>query len=169
MLSNHSEMYSAFDSVKSHSQEPILFEIKNYKGEVIEVVKGTTKQDINKPKVVNVNVKGGSYIVSEERELIMKVKNKYNEVWKKDVKQQREQLLETIKKETNWKLRVLNERVKEAKKKQDIMEAAEGLMLLSKQELKRKPKNKVAVKTTNVSLFDKSKPRRSSRIAAQKK
>ena len=140
--------------------EPILFEIKNYQGKVLKVVKGTTKQDINKPKVVDVNIEGGNYIVSEERDRIQEVKNNYRQVWKKDVKQQREQLIETIKKETNWKLRVLNEQAKEAKKRQDIMEAAEALIMLSKQEAKKKSKKVV----TNESL----KPRRSSRIAASK-
>lgn len=148
--------------------EHILFEIKNYQGKVIKVVKGTTKQDINKPRVVDVNVEGGKYIVSEEQDRISEVKHKYNEVWKKDIKQQREQLLETIKKETNWKLRVLNEQAKEAKNKakeaknrEDIMEAAEALIMLSKQEPKKKSKKVV----TNESL---KKPRRSSRIAGRK-
>ncbi len=142
--------------------EPILFEIKNYQGKLIKIVKGTTKQDINKPKVVDVNIEGGNYILSEERERIREVTNNYRQVWKKDVKQQREELLETIKKETNWKLRVLHEQAKEAKKRQDIMEAAEALIMLSKQEINKKCKKVVTNESSSL------KPRRSARIASRK-
>jgi hypothetical protein len=97
--------------------KPVLFDITNYSGELVKSIRGTTNETIEKSKVVNTNVKYGFYILCEERKKINKIENKYLNIWEKGTKELREKKISEVRKETNWKLRVLNERAKEHEKR----------------------------------------------------
>jgi hypothetical protein len=147
---------------QDNREEPVLFELKGYNGQVKDVIRGTTKQDINKPKAVNSSIKGGFYVIMEERDRINEIESKYRQVWKKDTKEKREKEIAEIRKVSNWKLRILNEQAKEEEKrikeKEEMMEAALVSLKTSKKvhnEYKRVKKGRT-----------KGEPvRRSSRIA----
>lgn len=104
------------------SQEPLLFNIYNANGDVVYSVCGVTKQVLEKPKVVDVNIPGGALVLNEERNNMRKINDKYRCVWKSDVKEKRLDALAKLKKETNWKLRVLNEQYIRNSKEREIRE-----------------------------------------------
>lgn len=112
-----------FDIVNdTSSQEPLLFNLYNAKGDVVYSVRGVTKQDLEKPKVVDINIPGGALVLNEERDKMRKIQDKYHCVWKSDIKEQRLNALAKLKKETNWKLRVLNEQYIRNSKEREIRE-----------------------------------------------
>jgi len=157
-------MYLNMITQNDNREEPVLFELKGYNGHVKDVIRGTTKQDINKPKAVDSSVKGGFYVIMEERDRINEIESKYMQVWKKDIKGKREKEIAEIRKLSNWKLRVLNEKAKEEEKrikeKEEMMEAAETLVSFSNKahkEYKRVKKGRTKGEPVPV--------RRSSRIA----
>lgn len=92
-----------------YDQEPLIFNIYNSRGDVVHEIRGVTKQDIEKPKTVDINVPGGRLIVNEENSKMREIQNKYRNVWRSDIKDKRLNALAELRKETNWKLRVLNE------------------------------------------------------------
>ena len=104
------------------SQEPVLFNLYNAKGDVVYPVCGVTKQDLEKPKVVDVNIPGGALVLNEERDKMRKIQDKYRNVWNSDVKEKRLNALAKLKKETNWKLRVLNEQYNAEEREREIRE-----------------------------------------------
>lgn len=158
-------MYLNMITQNDNRDEPVLFELKGYNGHVKDVIRGTTKQDINKPKAVNTSVKGGFYVLIEERDRINEIESKYKEVWKKHIKEKREKEIAEIKKLSNWKLRVLNEQEKKEEKrikeKEEMMEAAKTLVSFSKKA--HKEYNKTVKKGRTLEI--KGPIRRSSRIA----
>lgn len=158
-------MYLNMITQNDNTDEPVLFELKGYNGHVKDVIRGTTKQDINKPKAVNTSVKGGFYVLIEERDRINEIESKYREVWKKHIKEKREKEIAEIKKLSNWKLRVLNEQVKEEEKrikeKEEMMEAAKTLVSFSKKAHKEEYKRVKKGRPLEI----KGPIRRSSRIA----
>lgn len=120
------------NNAKNTPERSVLFSIYDYKGTVVRDVYGPTKEQLNKPKPVNCCITGAFYILQEERSKLKDIEKKYREVWKKDIKEIREKIIKRIKSETNWKLRVLNEQLREKIKQEEIMEAAEALIKLSK-------------------------------------
>jgi len=116
------KMINEIVDIVTPSQEPLLFNIHNARGDIVYSVTGVTKQDLEKPKVVDVNIPGGALVLREERYRISAIHDKYRCVWKSDVKEKREHALAKLKKETNWKLRVLNEQYISNSKKREIRE-----------------------------------------------
>lgn len=145
---------------KLDEEELKLFDIYNYRKELVKTVVGPTKEKFEKTKVVNTNVKYAFYVLMEEREIIRKIENKYRNIWKKDVKENRDKEIGKIKKMTNWKLRVLNEQEKIEK---DMLEAAETLVEFSKEAKKKAKKKKIVKKGETIEI--KGPVRRSNRIA----
>lgn len=145
---------------KLDEEELKLFDIYNYRKELVKTVVGPTKEKFEKTKVVNTNVKYAFYVLMEEREIIRKIENKYRNIWKKDVKENRDKEIGKIKKMTNWKLRVLNEQEKIEK---DMLEAAETLVEFSKEAKKEAKKKKIVKKGETIEI--KGPVRRSNRIA----
>ena len=133
------------NNASNTSEKRVLFSIYNYKGEVVRDVYGPTHEQLNKPKPVNCCIKGAFYLLEEERRNIRKTETHYPHVWKKEIKEIREKIVKRIKSETNWKLRVLNEQLREKNKEsKDIektMEAAQALIKLS-MSAERKANNK---------------------------
>lgn len=141
------------------------------KGKTCEIVEiyGPTKEKLESSRPVNSTLSGrlGYHVMEERRERIKhldsyKVKNKYYqsgrmEKWEEEKKK--------AIMETNWKLRVLNEQERE---KNEIQEAAEALLELSKTALK-KERNEKAKRTReqNKAIQNSQAPRRSTRIKKQ--
>jgi hypothetical protein len=142
----------------TNDDEPVLFDIYNYSGTLVKSIRGTTNERIAKSKVVNTNVKYGFYILCEERTKINKIENKYDKIWKKDIKEKRDKMIEAVRKETNWKLRVLNERAKE---REQMLKDAELLLEFSNKAKKEGEKNN----KKNKKIENKEPTRRSSRLA----
>ena len=145
--------------------EPVLFDIYNYSGELVKSIRGTTNENIEKSKVVNTNVKYGFYILCEERNKINKIEKKYRKIWEKGIKELREKKISEVRKETNWKLRVLNEREKEHEK---MLKDAELLLEFSKKALKEAKKEEKKEEKKNKNISNKEPTRRSSRIAEKR-
>lgn len=139
----------------TNDDEPVLFDIYNYSGTLVKSIRGTTNERKSKSKVVNTNVKYGFYILCEERTKINKIENKYDKIWKKDIKEKRDKMIEAVRKETNWKLRVLNERAKE---REQMLKDAELLLEFSNKAKKEGEKK-------NKKIENKEPTRRSSRLA----
>ena len=116
------KMMNEIVDIVTPSQEPILFNVHNAREEVVYSVRGFTKQDLEKPKVVDVNIPGGALVLNEERNKIGEIKNKYRQIWKSDIKEKRLNAIAKVKKETNWKLRVLNEKYISENKEREIRE-----------------------------------------------
>lgn len=153
------------------SQVLFTINIWNYScwtGESCEIVEiyGPTREKLESSRPVNSSVGGrlGRSVMNERNERIeyldkFRVKNKYHQSgrmaeWEAEKKK--------VILETNWKLRVLNEQVREKKKMQ---EAAEALVELSKTALK-KERNEKAKRTReqNKAIQNSQAPRRSTRI-----
>ena len=139
----------------TNDDEPVLFDIYNYSGTLVKSITGSTNERISKSKVVNTNVKYGFYILCEERNKIKKIENKYERIWKKDIKEKRDKRIEEVRKETNWKLRVLNERAKE---REQMLKDAELLLEFTKKAIREGEKK-------NKKIENKEPTRRSSRLA----
>lgn len=103
-------------------EEPLLFNLYNARGDVVYRVRGVTKQELEKPKVVDVNIPGAALVLNEERDKIRKIQDNYHCVWKSEVKEKRLNALAKLKKETNWKLRVLNEQYNAENEKRKMRE-----------------------------------------------
>lgn len=146
-----------------HNEYPLLFNLYNDRGDVVNNIYGPTKQDIEKPKVVDVNIPGGALVLNEERNKIREIEDKYSYVWKVDVKEKRINAISKVKKETNWKLRVLNEqyylKTEERENLEKDMRAASDLLFFSKSVHKE-----AAKKNKQVNIKE-SNSRRSARIA----
>ncbi len=118
--------YSNSKMDELNNEEPILFNIYDYGGNIIDSIRGTTNQDINSPKMINYWVNKHCIILESERYEIGELSTP--KFLKDDIIK--------IRKETNWKLRVLHERDIIANKKERMeeeeLEAAEALLKLSR-------------------------------------
>jgi len=102
---------------KGHREElkPILFTIYDYDIDhsIIKHIRGYTNQQIDKPTVVNENVIYGRFVLEEEKQKIHKIIKKYHYIYDIGTNEKRMAEIDAIKKETNWKLRILNDLEKE--------------------------------------------------------
>jgi len=149
------------NNAKNTSVKSVLFSIYDYKGTVVRDVYGPTNEKLNKTKPVNCCIAGAFYILQEESRRIGHIKSQYSR--RKGITEISE-FIKKIKKETNWKLRVLNEqlkeKIKESKIIEETMKAAQALIKLSKSA------ERIATRKANKEKREGQQPvRRSSRIA----
>jgi len=116
-----SDEYSSDDEEKQNKQtlqnkqniknyKNLLFCIRDKNDNIIKVLTGVTNEKKENQKVVNENVKYGEHLLDEEERKINKVIKKYEKCFKTGTQEKINSEIEEINKETNWKIRVLNER-----------------------------------------------------------
>tara|TARA_B100000900_G_C20372663_1_gene631058 strand:- start:213 stop:686 length:474 start_codon:yes stop_codon:yes gene_type:complete len=103
--SNNSIYYENIDS----DDEPILFSIVDRDNFIIDDILGITKENIDKPRVVDENVLYGDLVIAEEKRIIDKIYNDYKNSFEIGTNEIIRKQIEEIRKQTNWKLRVLKE------------------------------------------------------------
>ena len=148
-------------------EREILFTVKTFKMEDV-VIYGPTNEKLENTRPVNSNVKYGCYIMSERREK-MKILNSFsmrNSYIKEGKIDELEKQKNDVVKETNWKLRVLNEQEKENQRR---LEAAETLLRLKTDEENRIRKEQIQEKAKKTRMENKMKQqeqplRRSNRV-----
>ena len=144
-------------------EREILFTLKTFKMEDV-VIYGPTNEKLENTRPVNSNVKYGCYVMSERREKMkilnsFSMRNSYNKEGKMD---ELEKQKNDVIKETNWKLRVLNEQEKENKRR---LEAAETLLRLKTDEENRIRKEKAKKTRMENKMKQQEQPlRRSTRM-----
>lgn len=87
-----------------------LFKIQDNYGNVIKTFYGVSKEQINKPTPTNNNVKYGNLVLAEEKIKLEIIFDKYSKKYYKYANEGRYYEITQVLMETNWKLRVLNER-----------------------------------------------------------
>lgn len=96
-------------SYDSDNEDDVLFTVYDENGDYYDDIIGETTEDINKPRPVNENVLYGDLIIAEEKRKINKIYKKYEKNFEIGTKEKIQKDIDTIKKDTNWKLRILNE------------------------------------------------------------
>ena len=117
MISIQSYLYrhshSSSKSSNNIEKKPILFEIYKInefdQPVIIKTIYGTTDHDVKKPKVVDENVKYGTYVIEEEQDKIQEIQEKYWNKYEIGTQETKNKEIEKIRKITNWKLRILND------------------------------------------------------------
>jgi len=96
-------------SYDSDNEDDVLFTVYDENGDYYDDIIGETTEDVNKPRPVNENVLYGDLIIAEEERKINKIYKKYEKNFEIGTKEKIQKDIDTIKKDTNWKLRILNE------------------------------------------------------------
>lgn len=128
-------------STSKVQDEPILFNIYNKDGDIIDTIRGTTNQRINKPRVINFRVNKHDIMIESEDYEIDQIYKKYPLVGPPGTTEKLNDELSKLRLETNWKLRVLNEEEEEMRIRDETLKAAETLIELSNSEIKKKRRN----------------------------
>lgn len=129
------------NSTSKVQDEPILFNMYNKDGDIIDTIRGNTKQRINKPRVINFIVNKHDIMMESEDYEIDKIYKKYPLVGPPGTTEKLNDELSKLRLETNWKLRVLNEKEQEMGIRDETLKAAETLIELSNSENKKKRRN----------------------------
>lgn len=87
-----------------------LFKIQDHYGNVIKRIYGVSKEQYNKPSKTNENVKYGKLVLNEEQIKLRIIFDKYSMRYYNHINEARYYEITQVIRETNWKLRVLNER-----------------------------------------------------------
>lgn len=73
------------------------------------IIKGNTVQDYDKQRPVNENVMYGKFLIKEEKERLTEINNRYKGIYKIGTTEKKIQEITVLKKDINWKFRVLND------------------------------------------------------------